>query len=231
MKKIICGMLAFLLVLSMVFSGNSNVKAATTPELSKSNLTLVKGKAATLKVFDASGEIKEDVEWSSTDPKVATVTSKGRVKAKNVGKTKIFVAVAGKKMVCLVTVESLATNYSNKIITMVNSERTKRGLDKLKSDDALEKAAQKRAEEMAESGKFDYEKRPDGKSFMTVFTDYSIDYYAVAQNIGKGFEAPDDVMKEWMKDDGKRANILTSAYTHIGVGYCNGYWVQLFIKK
>ena len=49
----------------------------------------------------------------------------------------------------------------------------------------------------------------------------------------KGQKTPEAVMKGWMNSSGHRANILSSAYTHIGVGYAkdskgNTYWVQIF---
>lgn len=227
MKKIICGMVAFMLIISVVFGTDCSVQAASTPELSKSVVTLAKGDSVRLRVFGVSNEAQESAEWKSSDTKVATVTQRGQVKAKAVGDANITVVIAGKKRICKVIVESYATN----VITLVNEERTSHGLDKLKTDVQLSKAAQARAEELYKSGELEYD-RPNGSKLYTILDDYSIDkYYNVDQNLAKGQKSPSEVMKAWMSIEGKRASILRPENTHIGVGYSHGYWVQLFIKK
>ena len=230
MKKIITWMISLMLILSVIFTGGNCVKAATTPELSKSNITLVKGNTGLLKIEDATADEKDAAEWESSNPKVATVTQKGRVKAKEIGESKIMVSVAGKTLVCKVTDESLTTNYTEKVINLMNEERTAIGRVRLKQDEKLMKAAQTRAKELAEKPELDHE-RPNGKKYLSVLSEYSIKYYAVSENLVKEQKTPSSVMATCMDDPGKRANILTSEYTHVGVGYYDGYWVQLFIKK
>ncbi|TGU52590.1 hypothetical protein EN829_070500, partial [Mesorhizobium sp. M00.F.Ca.ET.186.01.1.1] len=39
----------------------------------------------------------------------------------------------------------------------------------------------------------------------------------------------EEVMMQWMNSEGHRKNIMNPAFTKIGVGYTNGYWVQEFI--
>ena len=231
MKKIITWMISLMLILSVIFTGDDCVKAATTPELSKSNITLVKGNTGIIKIQDATAKEKDAAEWESSNPKVATVTQKGRVKANEIGETKIIVSVAGKKLVCRVTVESLTTNYTDKVIALMNEERAANGRAKLKQDEKLMKAAQTRAKELAENPELKYHERPNGKDYKSVLSEYSIKYYAVSENLVKEERTPANAVAACMEDPGKRANILTSEYTHVGVGYCNGYWVQLFIKK
>ena len=116
MKKIICGMMSCLIILSMIFVGNVNVKAASTPEHKKSKNTLVKGKTGIIKIQDATASEKNEAEWESSNPNVVSVTQTGRLKAKEIGEAKIIVSVAGKKLVCKVTVESLTTNYTEKVV-------------------------------------------------------------------------------------------------------------------
>ena len=51
------------------------------------------------------------------------------------------------------------------------------------------------------------------------------------ENIAMGYAAPAAVVAGWMNSEGHRANILSSAYTKIGVGYVadGHYWTQQFI--
>ena len=62
---------------------------------------------------------------------------------------------------------------------------------------------------------------------------FGITYKSAGENIAKGYKTPDAVVKGWMNSPGHRANILSSSFTHIGVGYVeNGnYWTQMFIGK
>jgi uncharacterized protein YkwD len=60
---------------------------------------------------------------------------------------------------------------------------------------------------------------------------YNISFRAAGENIAKGQTSPAQVMNSWMNSSGHKANILSKNYTHIGVGYVNGIWVQEFIGK
>ena len=69
-------------------------------KLNKTSLVLPEGGSYQLKI---SGTSKR-VSWKSSDKKVATVSSKGKVQAKKEGTAKITAKVDGKKYTCKVTV-------------------------------------------------------------------------------------------------------------------------------
>ena len=96
-------LLILTLALSMsVFS--ATVWAA--PRMSKTKLTLLKGQSYTLKVKKAEGTVK----WSSKKTKIATVTKKGKVKAKKKGTVYIIAKADGARLKCKVTVEDPKLN-------------------------------------------------------------------------------------------------------------------------
>ena len=65
-------------------------KAVTKIKLSASKKVLKKGKSVTVKAkFTPSAGISKELTWTSSNPNVATVSSKGKVKAKKKGKVKI----------------------------------------------------------------------------------------------------------------------------------------------
>ena len=65
-------------------------KAVTKIKLSASKKVLKKGKSVTVKAkFTPSTGISKELTWTSSNPNVATVSSKGKVKAKKKGKVKI----------------------------------------------------------------------------------------------------------------------------------------------
>jgi uncharacterized protein YkwD len=61
---------------------------------------------------------------------------------------------------------------------------------------------------------------------------FGISYSSAGENIAKGQRTPQEVMNAWMNSSGHRANILSSSFTQIGVGYDSraNTWVQMFIR-
>ena len=78
------------------------------PTISKSYVSLKKGKTVTLSV---SGT-KQKIKWSSSDKSIAKVSKAGKVTAVANGKATITARVDGKKLKCTVYVESLSMKES-----------------------------------------------------------------------------------------------------------------------
>lgn len=93
--------ISFLLLLMMV-AIFAPVKTQAKIKLNAKSKTLTVGKTCKLKVKGT----KKKVKWSSTKKSVATVTKKGKVKAKKAGKCTIKAKVAGKTLKCKITVKN-----------------------------------------------------------------------------------------------------------------------------
>ncbi len=88
-KKLFSVLVVACLFLSVVgITGGGPAKAAS----GKTKVTLKEGKSATLKLKNSKKKIKR-VTWKSKNKKIATVSKKGKVKAKTVGNTKITARV------------------------------------------------------------------------------------------------------------------------------------------
>ena len=98
MKKRKIGLLLFVLLTIMLCFP---VQAAKI-KLNKTKATITVGKTFQLKVKGTSKKVK----WVSSNKKVATVTSKGKVTGKKAGTATITAKVAGKKLKCKVTIKS-----------------------------------------------------------------------------------------------------------------------------
>lgn len=120
-------------------------------------------------------------------------------------------------------------DYASQVAALVNAVRAQHGLAALTVDAKVQRAAQVRAVETAQS--FSHT-RPNGSSFSTALTEAGVTYRTAGENIAYGQSTPQAVVDAWMNSSGHRANILSSSYTTIGVGYTvvNGtaYWAQLF---
>lgn len=70
------------------------------PKLNLSKVSMTIGESKTLKFSGC----KHSIKWSSDDPSIVKV-SKGKIKARDIGKTKVRVTVHGKKFTCRVTIK------------------------------------------------------------------------------------------------------------------------------
>ncbi|WP_046215079.1 CAP domain-containing protein [Paenibacillus wulumuqiensis] len=116
------------------------------------------------------------------------------------------------------------------VADLVNQERSKAGLKALAVDTNLQTMAQDKAVDMYKNNYFSHTSPTYGSPFDMMKT-YKISYRAAGENIAKGQTSPAQVMNSWMNSPGHKANILSKNFTHIGVGYVNGIWVQEFIGK
>ena len=100
MKKIIA--LCLIFIMSITFL-SSTMAYADTVKLSKTKLTLNEGESYTLKLTGTTKTVK----WSTSNKEIATVSSKGVVKAVKAGTATITATVSSKKYTCKVTVKEV----------------------------------------------------------------------------------------------------------------------------
>lgn len=240
-RKILTRFFSILLIAAMVFTfaqPSSTVFAAS----GKKAKTVTVNKTATIKTTKKIKKIKASKKGivKVTFQKKA---KKFKVKGLKKGKVTLTVTYTNKKKAkYLITVNSAKTtkvtktpkapsvNREEQVVTLVNKERAKAGVNKLEMDATLQKAAAKRAKEL--KALFSHS-RPDGSLCFTVLDEYNISNMAAGENIAMGQTTPESVMNSWMNSPGHKANILSGNFTKIGVGcyQYNGilYWVQLFI--
>ncbi|MHA0855346.1 CAP domain-containing protein [Paenibacillus sp. CMAA1364] len=122
------------------------------------------------------------------------------------------------------------SSVTSQVVELVNKERSKAGLKPLVSDAKLANMALDKAKDMSNNNYFAHQSPTFGSPF-DMMKQYGISYSYAGENIAKGQKTPADVMQAWMNSEGHRANILSTNFTTIGVGYFNGHWVQEFISK
>lgn len=126
--------------------------------------------------------------------------------------------------------------FEKKVVELTNAERTKAGLNPLKSDNAtLAKMARAKSQDMSDKNYFDHQSPTYGSPF-DMMKKYGISYRTAGENIAAGQKTPEEVVQGWMNSPGHRANILNGDFTTIGVGYVEGgsygsYWTQEFIGE
>lgn len=119
------------------------------------------------------------------------------------------------------------------VLSLVNEERSKQGLNPLKLSSKLTSIATLKSRDMADKNYFSHESPTYGSPF-DMLHQYGIQYRFAGENIAAGQRTPEEVMQAWMNSSGHRANILNKNFTEIGIGYYQGgsykvYWTQMFI--
>jgi uncharacterized YkwD family protein len=122
--------------------------------------------------------------------------------------------------------------YVQQVIDLTNAQRAKNGLPALQHDTKLSGVAQKKSLDMAQNNYFSHTSPTYGSPF-DMMRDFGVTYRTAGENIAQGQRTPQEVVNAWMNSAGHRQNILSTNFTHIGVGYekSGNHWTQMFIGK
>ena len=101
--------------------------------------------------------------------------------------------------------------YETRIVQLVNAERVAAGLPRLAVAPCADRFAEDWSATMARTGAFAH--RPSLGTLLSACR-----ASAVGENIAYGTVSADQMMAMWMQSPGHRANILSSRFTHLGVG-------------
>lgn len=129
-------------------------------------------------------------------------------------------------------VSSPKLSYEQKVVELVNIERQKAGLHILTLDSNISNVARTKSKDMADNNYFAHQS-PTYGSAGDMLTKFGIRWSAWGENLASGQRTPESVVTAWMNSEGHRANIMSSDFSRIGVGYftnSNGtpYWTQVF---
>lgn len=121
------------------------------------------------------------------------------------------------------------------LVSLANSDRNEQTLPPLTPNAILEKAAQQKANDMAEKGYFAHTS-PEGRTPWYWFEKAGYSFSYAGENLAVNFSDSEDVDTAWMNSPGHRANILNSHFTEIGIATARGMYegretvfvVQLF---
>ncbi len=125
-------------------------------------------------------------------------------------------------------------NHEQQVFEIVNKERANRGLPLLKLNAQLSRVARFKSQDMIDKNYFSHQSPTYGSPF-EMMQKFGLRFSAGGENIAYGQKSAQEVMNTWMNSAGHRANILSQAYTNIGIGVAktaNGtlYWTQMFMN-
>ena len=107
------------------------------------------------------------------------------------------------------------------IIAQANDDRARAGTDSLFEDALLDKAAQAKADDMAERGYFSH-LDPSGNAPWYWFKKLGYYYWGAGENLAINFSDAQSLESAWMQSPTHRANIMQKSYSRVGVGIAQG---------
>ena len=128
--------------------------------------------------------------------------------------------------------DASVVSYEQEVIRLVNEIRVQNGLKPLTYNWELGRVARYKSQDMHDNRYFSHTSPVYGTPFQMI-KNFGITYRSAGENIARGQKTPKAVVDAWMNSSGHRANILSSSFTEIGVGYVadGNYWTQMFIGK
>ncbi len=127
-----------------------------------------------------------------------------------------------------------ASNINTKdLFVYANKERGKAGLNDLKKNDSLSKAAQNKAKDMFANGYWAHVS-PDGTEPWDFILAQNYDYSRAGENLAKNFNSSKEVVEAWYQSPSHRENLLNKNYTDVGYavvdGVLDGYETTLVVQ-
>ncbi len=112
---------------------------------------------------------------------------------------------------------------------LLNRQRARRGMPRLESDRRLTKASQNHNDYMQQTSCFAHtcpgERTLSGRLSLVGYLIGGLTRWAAGENIawgGQNLGTPKGIVRAWMNSPGHRANILSSTFREVGVGFSKG---------
>src|SRR3989344_6652074 len=123
------------------------------------------------------------------------------------------------------------------IVNLTNESRGVYAVPELSSNAVLSRAAQLKAEDMAQKGYFSHTS-PGGEAPWDFMDRAGYSFVSAGENLAVNFIDSEEVVSAWMQSEAHKANIISGNFTEIGIGIARGvfegreavYVVQFFGK-
>lgn len=110
---------------------------------------------------------------------------------------------------------------TEQVISKHNELRVSQGLNSLRENSKLTKAAQRKAQEMVNTNCWSH-KCPKDSSTWVYVKDEGYNYLYIGENLGHGYSSIDRYMFEWQNSEAHWVNMVNPKFSEIGVGIAHG---------
>lgn len=119
--------------------------------------------------------------------------------------------------------DSLSAIYASVLVNLANKDRTNQNLSELKVNPLLERAAQMKADDMAERGYFAHN-TPEGLTPWYWVERAGYKYKYAGENLAVNFLESEEVHSAWAASPTHWLNIVSPRYTEIGIATSTGFY-------
>ncbi len=113
------------------------------------------------------------------------------------------------------------SGYAAQLIDLINQQRAQNGLPPYHTDSRLNAASDYHNRFMRDNGCFSHQCSGEADPFQRM-VNAGYPLVSGGENIGEGYQTPQEMVDGWMNSSGHRANILNSSWPDIGCGYLLG---------
>ncbi len=130
----------------------------------------------------------------------------------------------------------VVSSEMQRVLDLVNVERTSRGLVPLRFSEQLNEASLAHTQDQAAAGTIYHTHPSTGEGPGDRISQTGYRFSTWGENVAAGYQTPEAVMQGWMTSQGHCENILNPAFTELGVGYVTGgvrynhFWTQSFAR-
>lgn len=110
---------------------------------------------------------------------------------------------------------------SSQLLYLTNIQRQGNGAGSLSLNDKLTQAATRKAKDMFAEDYWAHNS-PTGKTPWVFIKDSGYTYVYAGENLARGFQSSDDVVKAWMASPDHRENMLSKNYSDVGFSVMKG---------
>ena len=121
------------------------------------------------------------------------------------------------------SLSSLSAIYANVLADLANKDRNLESISQLAVSESLTKAAQAKADDMAEKSYFAHIS-PEGRTPWYWMDKVGYEYAYAGENLAINFDESADVDAAWMNSPAHRANIVNTKFTEIGIATAEGFY-------
>lgn len=133
----------------------------------------------------------------------------------------IFISISVRTVPAALQVLAFATDMSSQgLLEATNEQRSRNNAPELQLNEALNSAAQRKAEDMAERDYWSH-KTPDGEEPWIFIAEAGYQYNKAGENLAYGFLTSGQTVNGWMNSDSHRENMLDPVFSEVGFGYVN----------
>jgi len=134
------------------------------------------------------------------------------------------IALFASLFACAASLAKAAPITTGNIEAMVNAERTQRGINPLKVNDSLNRAALNKSQDMISKNYFEH--YAQGLTPWDFIKNQDYDYLYAGENLAMDFSTSEGAVSAWMNSTSHRKNILNPDFQEMGVGVVKGEYTD-----